>query len=87
MTHPWVVLGDSSSHGGTVHTATTGFTANGIPVAGHGDTLACPTHGMVAIQAAGNGVHGNGRAPAREGDVASCGARLIACQHRLTWAG
>ncbi|NHB09619.1 PAAR domain-containing protein [Burkholderia cepacia] len=87
MSYPFVVLGDSSSHGGAVQTATTGFTSNGIPVAGHGDMLACPIHGLVAIQAAGNGMHANGKAPVRDGDVAACGARLIASRRGATWSG
>lgn len=39
MTLPFIVLGDTTSHGGAVQSATTGFTANGIAVAAHGDTV------------------------------------------------
>lgn len=87
MTRPLIVLGDSSSHGGAVQTATTGFTANGIPVAGHGDTLQCPIHGPVSIQASGSGMQSNGKTPIRDGDVAACGATLTASQGGVTWAG
>lgn len=87
MTKQFIVLGDASSHGGAVQTATTGFTSNGIPVAGHGDTLACPIHGPVAIQSSGHGMKANGKTPARDGDTASCGATLIASQKGTTWQG
>ncbi|MDF0729245.1 PAAR domain-containing protein [Pseudomonas entomophila] len=87
MTKPFIVLGDTSSHGGTVQTATTGFTVNGTPVAGHGDTLECPIHGLVTIQATGNGMKANGKSPARDGDNTSCGACLIASQKGVTWQG
>ncbi|MFK1566675.1 PAAR domain-containing protein [Pseudomonas aeruginosa] len=87
MTKPFIVLGDTSSHGGAVQTATTGFTDNGIPVAGHGDMLACPIHGPVAIQASGSGMQANGKTPARDGDTAACGASLIASQKGVTWQG
>lgn len=87
MSRPFIVLGDTSSHGGTVQTATTGFTINGIAVSGHGDTLECPQHGRVGIQAAGPGMRANGKTPARDGDTASCGASLIASQKGIRWQG
>ena len=85
MAKPFITFGDSSDHGGTVQTATTGFNVNGKPIAGHGDTLLCPTHGAVTIQAQGNGMKGNGKTPARDGDVATCGARLQASEKWVTW--
>lgn len=86
MTLPFIVLGDTSSHGGTVQSATTGFTVNGIAVAGDGDSFECPLHGTVAIQATGRGLRGNGKIPARHGDTAVCGASLIASQKGITWS-
>jgi len=85
MTRPFIVLGDTSSHGGTVQSASTGFTINGIAVAGHGDSFECPLHGTVAIQATGRGMRANGKTPARHADTASCGAALIASQMRTKW--
>ncbi|MNU01767.1 hypothetical protein D3C72_2452670 [compost metagenome] len=52
MNQPLIVLGDTTTHGGAVLSATTGFIANGIAVAGHGDIVYCPAHGIVTIQAA-----------------------------------
>ncbi|WP_425929592.1 PAAR domain-containing protein [Pseudomonas sp. NyZ201] len=85
MSRPFIVLGDTSSHGGSVQSATTGFTVNGVAVAGHGDSFDCPVHGPVAIQAPGRGMRANGRTPARDGDTASCGACLIASQKGVKW--
>ena len=85
MNRPFIVLGDTSSHGGTVQSATTGFTVNGIAVAGHGDSFDCPVHGKVAVQASGGGMRANGKTPARDGDTASCGARLTASQKGINW--
>lgn len=87
MSRPFIVLGDTSSHGGTVQSATTGFTVNGIAVAGHGDSFECPLHGTVAIESTGRGVQSNGKTPARDGDIASCGASLIASQKGIGWQG
>ncbi|MBE2971684.1 MULTISPECIES: PAAR domain-containing protein [Burkholderia] len=87
MTRSLIVLGNTSTHGGAVQTATTGLMVNGIPVAGHGDILQCPMHGPVALQASGSGMQSNGKAPIRDGDTAACGATLIASRSRVTWAG
>lgn len=85
MSCSFVVLGDTSSHGGTVQSATTGFTVNGVVVAGHGDSFECPLHGAVAIQATGRGMQATCKTPARDGDVTSCGACLIASQKDVKW--
>lgn len=85
MTRPFIVLGDTSSHGGSVQSATTGFTVNGVAVAGQGDIFECPLHGTVAIQAAGRGMRANGKTPARDGDTASCGASLVASHGNARW--
>ena len=87
MTRSLIVLGNTSTHGGAVQTATTGLMVNGIPVAGHGDILQCPIHGPASLQASGSGMQSNGKTPIREGDLATCGATLIAARSGVTWAG
>lgn len=84
MNQPLIVLGDTTTHGGAVQSATTGFTANGIAVAGHGDIVHCPAHGIVTIQAPQNGLRGNGKTPAHAGDTTTCGATLIASQRGVS---
>lgn len=85
MSWPFVVLGDTSSHGGSVNTATAGFTVDGIVLAAQGDNFECPLYGTVAIQAAGHGIRANGKAPARDGDATSCGASLMASHKNAKW--
>lgn len=87
MSRPFVVLGDTSSHGGSVRTATAGFTIDGIAVAAQGDDFECPLHGTVAIQASGHGTRANGKCPARDGDATACGASLVASHKNARWQG
>ena len=42
MGRPYIRLGDSTSHGGTVISATARMTIDGIPVARLGDQCTCP---------------------------------------------
>ncbi len=86
MSKPFVVLGDSTTHSGKVISATTGFTAGGLPVAGHGDAVQCPIHGATSIIASRGGFQSNGKTPAHEGDGTSCGARLVASQRGVNTA-
>ncbi|HEY3300066.1 MAG TPA: PAAR domain-containing protein [Methylophilaceae bacterium] len=78
----WIVLGDKTSHGGTVVSAS-GFTSTGgIPVARVGDMTSCPRdgHGDCAIVSGDPTVIIDGQPVAREGDATACGATLIATQ-------
>ena len=42
MGYPISRIGDTSDHGGTIITGSTGFDIAGVPVARVGDILACP---------------------------------------------
>jgi len=78
----WIVLGDKTSHGGTVISAS-GFTSTGgIKVARVGDMTACPRkgHGNCPIVSGDPIVIVDGQPVAREGDSTACGATLIASQ-------
>lgn len=70
-----VRLGDSSSHGGSVTSASTDTNCNGRGVARNGDSFQCPRHGPRIIIASGR-ANCNGRAVAHVGDVTTCGAVL-----------
>lgn len=70
-----VRLGDSSTHGGSVTSASTDTKCNGRGVARNGDSFQCPRHGLETIIASGS-QKCNGRAIARVGDVTTCGAIL-----------
>ena len=88
MSKKIILLGDKTSHGGTVISAwgqdgPVPFTINGIPVACIGDKVTCPQKGhsgaCIIEGASGPPAILNGKAIAREGDKTSCGASLIAC--------
>ena len=83
MSKKFILLGDTTTHGGTVVTAEGAgcMTIDGIPVACVGDKVTCPKKGhsvACIIQGASGPVSTlNGKAIAREGDKTSCGASLI----------
>jgi len=89
-----IVLGDRTSHGGTVITAkgTGRNTIDGIPVACVGDKVSCPKKGhggAYIIQGAKEPESTLDGVPiAREGDKTSCGATPISKgQSRSTHGG
>jgi uncharacterized Zn-binding protein involved in type VI secretion len=75
-----VRLGDTSSHGGTIITASSNLKAEGKFVARIGDLHQCPIlgHGTTAIVTGSSKTINGGKGVARNGDTAACGAVLIA---------
>jgi uncharacterized Zn-binding protein involved in type VI secretion len=72
-------LGDPTSHGGHVMTATSGTNALGKPAALVGDMTLCPQcKGAFPIKSASAGNMHEGIQYAYDGDTTACGARLIA---------
>jgi len=84
-----VRLGDSSSHGGTVITASSKVRVGGAPVARIGDLHSCPVsgHGITAITSGAARCKVEGSPVARDGDVVGCGAVLVASQVRVVVGG
>ncbi|SFV15406.1 PAAR domain-containing protein [Pseudoduganella namucuonensis] len=71
-------LGDQTSHGGKVVTASSTLKALGGQVALQGDTTICPKcKGTFPIVPAGSDRKHHGKPVAFEGDKAACGAKLI----------
>lgn len=71
-------LGDSTSHGGKVTSASSDFKALGKPIAGDGDRTFCPQcKGAFPIQVPSSDRHHHGKAVAYDGDKTACGATLI----------
>jgi len=71
-------LGDSTTHGGKVLSASTDFKVYGKPVAVEGDTVSCPQcKGVFPIQPEQGDRKHNGKLVAYDGDKAACGAKLI----------
>lgn len=80
-----ILMGDGTSHGGTVSEGFPDVTVNGKPVAGVGHQGSCPKCKKTFVIVAGaQNVTMFGRAVALEGMKTSCGAVLIASQDMYT---
>ncbi len=87
MGKPVSVVGDLTSHGGTVITGAPTATTNGKPIARVGDMATCPIpfHGGVTTIVSGDpATTVMGKPVARHGDVTACGATIIATQAQTT---
>jgi uncharacterized Zn-binding protein involved in type VI secretion len=82
-----IVMGDRTTHGGTVITADMTFYIHGKCAARVGDFTVCPKcKGVFPIKTgAADLVDGEGRGYARHMDETACGARLISSQITTTW--
>lgn len=88
MPRPLIVLGDKTSHGGTVITADTTCDLYGTYMARMGDLTVCrKCKGIFPIKSGPSDlVDGSGNGYARHGDKTGCGASLIASQMMSTWS-
>lgn len=68
-------LGDTSSHGGTIISASSNLSADGQGVARAGDLHSCPIsgHGITPLSSSSTNTNG-GKSIVRVGDTAGCGA-------------
>lgn len=82
MSKPLIVLGDGTSHGGTVVEAAPTSLTGGKPIARLGDAVTCPIpgHGPTRIVSGDPTLIVDGQPAARHGDKTACGADLIASQ-------
>ncbi|RZT31312.1 PAAR domain-containing protein [Cupriavidus agavae] len=72
------LLGDRTSHGGSVKTASSTFLIHGRRVALVGDVVSCPVHGDNPITEGGNGYSENARKLVVDGCRTACGSTIIA---------
>jgi uncharacterized Zn-binding protein involved in type VI secretion len=87
MSRPFILLGDSTSHGGKVISASETSDCDGVGIARVGDQVTCPKrgHGGVTTIVTGDPTAIiDGRPAARHGDKTACGATLIASQSLTT---
>jgi uncharacterized Zn-binding protein involved in type VI secretion len=87
MTRPFILLGDKTSHGGVVVSASQTSDCNGKGIARVGDQVTCPKkgHGGTTVIATGDPTALiDGKPAARHGDTTACGATLIASQSLTT---
>ncbi|MBB5018306.1 putative Zn-binding protein involved in type VI secretion [Chitinivorax tropicus] len=84
---PLIVLGDKTTHGGTVITADTTSDINGKPMARVGDMVVCPLcKGVFPITTGSpDYLDPQGNGYARHNDETACGAKLIASQTLVGW--
>ncbi len=82
MTRPFIVMGDKTSHGGTVITADLTSLIDGKPMARVGDLVVCPRcKGVFRIKTGTDNMRDeDGNGYARHLDITDCGAHLIASQ-------
>lgn len=80
MTRPFIVLGDTHSHGGIVTSASGIAKIDGKGIARRNDTVTCPIHGANYIDEGDDTAIIEHRAVARDGHKTKCGAILIASQ-------
>lgn len=86
MSLPIVRLGDQTSHGGAVISASVTHTIAGIGIARVGDQVSCPQtgHGVNAIVEGAATYTIGGRQVALHGHRCACGCTLIASLHTAT---
>ena len=80
MPGPVIVLGDRTSHGGTVTQASGHSDCGGKAIARMGDKVSCPIHGDTTISSGDPTMIVDGKPVARKGDKTACGADLIPAQ-------
>jgi uncharacterized Zn-binding protein involved in type VI secretion len=87
LSRPLIVLGDKTSHGGTVISADMTSDINGKYMARVNDNTVCPKcKGTFAITTgASDMTDGAGNAYARHGDSTACGAKLLSAQVTTYW--
>jgi uncharacterized Zn-binding protein involved in type VI secretion len=87
LSKPFIVLGDKTSHGGTVISADMTCDINGKYMARVNDTTVCPKcKGTFRITTGANDMtDGAGNAYARDGDSTACGAKLLSAQVTTYW--
>lgn len=89
MGQPYIVLGDKTSHGGTVISADFTCCINSKGMARVGDQVVCPRcKGVFPIVEGDPGsVDESGKSYARQGDKTACGASLISGQALTFYKG
>lgn len=79
-----VCLGDATTHGGKVVTASSTMIINGCQVALVGDMVSCPKHGLNLIKEGDPTSSENGRQIVINNCLCACGCRVISSQHNTT---
>lgn len=78
-----IVLGDPTTHGGNVITASSNITISGRPAALVGDAVSCPKDGLTIILEGSKTVFDKGKALAIDGSLCGCGCKVIASINKM----
>lgn len=73
-------LGDTTTHGGKIISASSTMFINGIQVARVGDLVSCPEHGTNRITEGDPTAFDNGISVVVENCLCECGCRIISSQ-------
>lgn len=87
MTRPFIVVGDSTDHGGKVIQGAPATDTHGKTIARVGDQVTCPRkgHGGITVIVSGDPTCIiDGSPAARHGDKTACGATLLSSQSATT---
>jgi uncharacterized Zn-binding protein involved in type VI secretion len=92
VSRPFILIGDTTDHGGVVLEGTQVSDIGGKPIARVGDKVSCPKHGhgqngIVVIVSGDPTLIIDGQPLARHGDKTSCGATLLSTQVTTTVDG
>lgn len=79
----FICLGDRTSHGGQVITASSSLYINYKKVALEGDLVSCPKHGISTIISSPSNIFYQGRKLCLHGSKASCGCTIFASQFKI----
>lgn len=80
MARPFILVGDTLDHGGSVVSGSGDTDVGGKPVARVGDKVICTVHGVTTIISGDDSVVVDGRPVARHGDRTACGGTLVSSQ-------
>ena len=76
MGQPVSGIGDTSTHGGAITSASANFSVMGKPIARVGDGFSCPSHGKQTIVTGLSSHTDDGKPLAHVGSKVSCGATI-----------
>ena len=80
MARMWIVVGDTTSGGGSVVVGSPFTQVDGKSVARVGDAVVCGRHGPTTIASGDATISIDGQALARQGDRCACGCELMSVQ-------
>lgn len=85
MARMWIVVGDTTTSGGTVPETGSTIDIDGLPIARVGDKVICGRHGPTVIVSGDPTQIDDNKPWAREGDKCACGCALMSVRQRTVY--